>query len=106
MTYFCAKLWSLTAKGFNNPRPAWTWAQVTVESRSPYHLVLEGSASNGGFAIDDIKFQAQACPSKIFFFPLVSYNVNLLDKLITGYLLAYFLARPAAARPSMSSQEL
>ncbi|XP_058791475.1 MAM and LDL-receptor class A domain-containing protein 1-like isoform X2 [Phymastichus coffea] len=70
-------LWSLTAKGFNNPRPAWTWAQMTVESRSPYHLVLEGTASNGGFAIDDVRFQAQACPT-----------------------------RPATASPSMSSQEL
>ncbi|XP_015520963.2 MAM and LDL-receptor class A domain-containing protein 1-like [Neodiprion lecontei] len=54
-------LWSLTAKGFNNPRPVWTAAQVTVENRSPYRLVLEGSASNGGFAVDDIKFQPQAC---------------------------------------------
>ncbi|XP_012264977.2 MAM and LDL-receptor class A domain-containing protein 1-like [Athalia rosae] len=54
-------LWSLTAKGFNNPRPVWTAAQVTVGNRSPYRLVLEGTASNGGFAIDDIKFQPQAC---------------------------------------------
>ncbi|XP_015605831.1 MAM and LDL-receptor class A domain-containing protein 1 [Cephus cinctus] len=55
-------LWSLTAKGFNNPRPVWTAAQVTIEARAPYRLILEGSASNGGFAIDDIKFQSQACP--------------------------------------------
>ncbi|XP_076661928.1 MAM and LDL-receptor class A domain-containing protein 1 [Halictus rubicundus] len=54
-------LWSLTAKGFNNPRPVWTAAQVTIDARVPYHLVLRGSASNGGFAIDDIKFQPQTC---------------------------------------------
>ncbi|XP_076229735.1 MAM and LDL-receptor class A domain-containing protein 1 isoform X3 [Nomia melanderi] len=54
-------LWSLTAKGFNNPRPVWTAAQVTIDARLPYHLVLRGSASNGGFAIDDIKFQPQTC---------------------------------------------
>ncbi|XP_066601033.1 MAM and LDL-receptor class A domain-containing protein 1-like [Prorops nasuta] len=54
-------LWSLTAKGFNNPRPVWTPAQVTIDARTPYRLVLEGSASNGGFAIDDVKFQPQAC---------------------------------------------
>ncbi|XP_031788342.1 MAM and LDL-receptor class A domain-containing protein 1 isoform X2 [Nasonia vitripennis] len=70
-------LWSITAKGFNNPRPSWTWAQVTVESRSSFRLILEGSASNGGFAIDDIKFQSQACPT-----------------------------RPTAARLSSASQEL
>ncbi|XP_076229736.1 MAM and LDL-receptor class A domain-containing protein 1 isoform X4 [Nomia melanderi] len=57
-------LWSLTAKGFNNPRPVWTAAQVTIDARLPYHLVLRGSASNGGFAIDDIKFQPQTCTSK------------------------------------------
>ncbi|XP_076292520.1 MAM and LDL-receptor class A domain-containing protein 1 [Lasioglossum baleicum] len=54
-------LWSLTAKGFNNPRPVWTAAQVTIDARVPYHLILRGSASNGGFAIDDIKFQPQTC---------------------------------------------
>lgn len=32
-------------------------AQVMIEARTPYRLILEGSASNGGFAVDDIKFQ-------------------------------------------------
>ncbi|XP_014480797.1 PREDICTED: MAM and LDL-receptor class A domain-containing protein 1-like [Dinoponera quadriceps] len=54
-------LWSLTAKGLNNPRPVWMAAQVTIEARTPYRLILEGSASNGGFAVDDIKFQPLAC---------------------------------------------
>ncbi|KAG7208285.1 hypothetical protein KM043_014527 [Ampulex compressa] len=54
-------LWSLTAKGFNNPRPAWTAAQVTVDARMTYRLILKGSASNGGFAIDDIKFLPHTC---------------------------------------------
>ncbi|XP_076240452.1 MAM and LDL-receptor class A domain-containing protein 1 [Calliopsis andreniformis] len=54
-------LWSLTAKGFNNPRPVWTAAQVNIDARVPYRLILRGSASNGGFAIDDIKFQPQSC---------------------------------------------
>ncbi|CAL7933465.1 unnamed protein product [Xylocopa violacea] len=57
-------LWSLTAKGFNNPRPVWTAAQVTIDSRVPYRLILRGSASNGGFAIDDIKFQPQTCSTR------------------------------------------
>ncbi|XP_012277059.1 MAM and LDL-receptor class A domain-containing protein 1 [Orussus abietinus] len=57
-------LWSLAAKGFNDPRPAWTAAQVTVDARTPYRLILEGSASNGGFAVDDIKFQPRACPTR------------------------------------------
>ncbi|XP_067216660.1 MAM and LDL-receptor class A domain-containing protein 1-like isoform X2 [Linepithema humile] len=57
-------LWSLTAKGLNNPRPVWMAAQVTIEARTPYRLILEGSASNGGFAIDDIKFQPLACATR------------------------------------------
>ncbi|KYN35229.1 hypothetical protein ALC56_10404 [Trachymyrmex septentrionalis] len=54
-------LWSLTAKGLNNPRPVWMAAQVAIEARIPYRLILEGSASNGGFAVDDIKFQPLSC---------------------------------------------
>ncbi|XP_043257354.1 MAM and LDL-receptor class A domain-containing protein 1-like [Colletes gigas] len=65
-------LWSLTAKGFNNPRPVWTAAQVTIDARVPYHLILRGSASNGGFAIDDIKFQPQSCTIR----PIAAQPVN------------------------------
>lgn len=63
--YLFLQLWSLTAKGLNNPRPVWMAAQVTIEARTPYRLILEGSASNGGFAVDDIKFQPLACTSKM-----------------------------------------
>ncbi|XP_015439108.1 PREDICTED: MAM and LDL-receptor class A domain-containing protein 1-like [Dufourea novaeangliae] len=65
-------LWSLTAKGFNNPRPVWTAAQVTIDARVPYRLILRGSASNGGFAIDDIKFQPQSCAIR----PIAAQPVN------------------------------
>ncbi|RLU21276.1 hypothetical protein DMN91_005649 [Ooceraea biroi] len=57
-------LWSLTAKGLNNPRPVWMAAQVSIEARTPYRIILEGSASNGGFAVDDIKFQPLACATR------------------------------------------
>lgn len=54
----------MTAKGLNNPRPVWMAAQVAIEARTPYRLILEGSATNGGFAVDDIKFQPLACARK------------------------------------------
>lgn len=57
-------LWHLTAKGFNNIRPSWVAAQFAIEARAPYRLILEGTASNGGFAIDDIKFQPEACMTR------------------------------------------
>lgn len=66
------QLWSLTAKGLNNPRPVWMPAQVMIEARTPYRLILEGSASNGGFAVDDIKFQPLGCGSKT-----MNYKVQL-----------------------------
>jgi len=40
-------------------------AQVSIEAQTSYRLILEGSASNGGFAVDDIKFQPLGCTSKI-----------------------------------------
>lgn len=90
------QLWSLTAKGFNNPRPVWTAAQVTIDARVPYRLILKGSASNGGFAIDDIKFQPQSCISKILF------KKNEINKCIIFYYFN-FTVRPAAAQPNNGS---
>lgn len=49
-------------------RPAWMPAQVGVDaSRGPFRLILEGQATNGGFAIDDLSFTASGsnCPSKL-----------------------------------------
>lgn len=45
-------------------RPAWMPAQVTVESNKPFHIIMEGQATNGGFAVDDIIFTPGSCPSK------------------------------------------
>lgn len=47
-------------------RPAWMPAQVTVESNKPFHIIMEGQATNGGFAVDDIIFTPGSCPSKIY----------------------------------------
>lgn len=46
-------------------RPAWMPAQVTVESNKPFHIIMEGQATNGGFAVDDIIFTPGSCPSKL-----------------------------------------
>lgn len=55
-------------------RPAWMPAQVTVESNKPFHIIMEGQATNGGFAVDDIIFTPGSCPSKCFFFKINKYN--------------------------------
>lgn len=44
-------------------RPVWLPAQVTVESSKDFHIVMEGQATNGGFAIDDISITPGSCQS-------------------------------------------
>lgn len=44
-------------------RPTWMPAQVTVEATRDFHIVMEGQATNGGFAVDDITFTPGSCPS-------------------------------------------
>lgn len=102
--YFCSKpftslsqLWSLTAKGLNNPRPVWMSAQATIEARTPYRIILEGSASNGGFAVDDIKFQPLACASKTNEIKK-SYS-NHKQLVLKDIYMFLFSARPASAQP-------
>lgn len=50
-------------------------AQVTVESNKPFHIIMEGQATNGGFAVDDIIFTPGSCPSKL---NLVIYYINIM----------------------------
>lgn len=45
-------------------RPTWMPAQVTVDATRDFHIVMEGQATNGGFAVDDITFTPGSCPSK------------------------------------------
>lgn len=58
------KIWSLEAKNMDTTRPVWTPAQVTVESSKDFYIVMEGQATNGGFAVDDISFTPGSCPTR------------------------------------------
>lgn len=44
-------------------RPTWMPAQVTVDATTDFLMILEGQATNGGFAVDDISFTPGTCPS-------------------------------------------
>ncbi|XP_063218533.1 MAM and LDL-receptor class A domain-containing protein 1-like [Bacillus rossius redtenbacheri] len=55
------KLWVLDAKKMDTTRPKWTSAQVTVEASTDFRLLLEGQATNGGFAVDDFSFSGGSC---------------------------------------------
>lgn len=54
-------------------------AQVTVESNKPFHIIMEGQATNGGFAVDDIIFTPGSCPSNlsISFIKMIATSFNI-----------------------------
>ena len=59
----------MSATTLNTARPEWFPGQVTVDSRSDFRVVMEGKATNGGFAIDQLVFSRGKCEStyrKIF----------------------------------------
>lgn len=45
-------------------RPTWFPAQVAVDSQTDFRLTLEGQATNGGFAVDDLMFSPGSCSSE------------------------------------------
>ena len=72
-------------------RPIWMPAQVTVDASTDFRIILEGQATNGGFAVDDITFTPGSCPSMYLgmcmsytIFTFFSINCN---KLVTQYYL-------------------
>ncbi len=51
----------------NTARPDWQPGQVTVDATSDFRLIMEGKASNGGFAIDQLIFSPGKCESELQF---------------------------------------
>ena len=54
----------MSATNLNTARPEWMSAQVTVDSRSDFKIVMEGRATNGGYAVDQLVFSPGKCSSK------------------------------------------
>ena len=63
----------MSATNLNTARPEWMSAQVTVNARSDFKIVMEGKATNGGYAIDQLVFSPGKCSSKLLFSSIV-YN--------------------------------
>ncbi|KAG7168141.1 MAM and LDL-receptor class A domain-containing protein 1-like 2 [Homarus americanus] len=55
------ELWVLEASNIGTRRPEWQFGQVEVDASSDYRVSIVGMASNGGFAIDDIKTYMGSC---------------------------------------------
>ena len=55
----------MTAAELNTARPEWMSGQVDMAvGSSDLRLVIEGKATNGGFAIDQLVFTPGRCSSK------------------------------------------
>ncbi|KAK3871532.1 hypothetical protein Pcinc_023337 [Petrolisthes cinctipes] len=55
------ELWTVDAQNIGAQRPEWQFGQVQVDASADYRISLVGMASNGGFAIDDIKTYGGSC---------------------------------------------
>lgn len=47
-------------------RPNWIFAQTPIPANAPFRLAFVGIASNGGYAIDDIKLYPGTCSSMYY----------------------------------------
>lgn len=54
-------VWSLTAADTDVVRPTWQYGQVDVDAASRFRIIVEGDASNFGFAIDDVRITPGMC---------------------------------------------
>ncbi|XP_047739184.1 MAM and LDL-receptor class A domain-containing protein 2 isoform X2 [Hyalella azteca] len=54
-------LWKLEVLAGLQARPEWKFAQVPIPASNDFRITFEGMASNGGFAIDDIKIYKDTC---------------------------------------------
>lgn len=61
-------LWSIQTRFLETRRNLWYYGQVTVNTDTVYQIVIEGVASDGGFAVDDISFYNGTCQSKSLLF--------------------------------------
>ena len=68
--HLCLQLWYLSASELDTARPEWSAGQVAVDMSKDFRLVLEGKASNGGFAIDQLTFNQGDCASKNILFEI------------------------------------
>uniref|UniRef100_A0A6A7FLR1 MAM and LDL-receptor class A domain-containing protein 2-like n=1 Tax=Hirondellea gigas TaxID=1518452 RepID=A0A6A7FLR1_9CRUS len=55
------QIWITSSKGRVQTRPEWTYAQAPIPANNKFKLAFVGEASNGGYAIDDIKIYSGLC---------------------------------------------
>ncbi|XP_015789670.1 MAM and LDL-receptor class A domain-containing protein 1 [Tetranychus urticae] len=57
-------LWSIQARFLETRRSLWYYGQVTVNGETPYQILVEGEAVDGGYALDDVTFYNGTCQTR------------------------------------------
>lgn len=55
------EIWKVSSLGGVQPRPEWVFAQAPIQINNEFKIAFVGEASNGGYAIDDIKIYPDDC---------------------------------------------
>lgn len=59
-------LWTIQSRLLETRRNLWYYAQTTINGETDHHVIFQGEATDGGFALDDITFYNGTCTSKEF----------------------------------------
>ncbi|KAK7075223.1 hypothetical protein SK128_016275 [Halocaridina rubra] len=59
-----SELWTLDALAIGTQRPEWQFGQIQISTNTDFRILLVGMASNGGFAIDDLKTYTGTCGTR------------------------------------------
>ena len=91
-------MWRMSANGSDPARPTWMPAQLTIDARTSFRIMLEGQANNGGFAVDDIKILPGTCKSEsvhIFFldYSLINDYFVIIVVRSDGFCIFFFNTR-------------
>ena len=57
-------LWTISSKLLETRRNLWYYAQTTINGETDHHVIFQGEATDGGFALDDLTFYNGTCTSK------------------------------------------
>ena len=57
-------LWTIQSRLLETRRNLWYYAQTTINGETDHHVIFQGEATDGGFALDDVTFYNGTCTSK------------------------------------------
>ena len=96
-------LWSIQTRFLETRRNLWYYGQVTVTTDTVYQIIIEGVASDGGFAVDDIGFYNGTCQSEYWILSLIFLSNCILSNI--DVFLWQFVHEKRLSRSKLKSKE-